>query len=443
MSLLNDVLRDLDKRESAPRTPVPHSLQKASPGATRRWPGVLALALVTAGLAGGYWWMKAPAEPPTPVVSQVAMVNTLSARDEKPSAPDHRIETPSEVTELDTPVVAEVAPPVREIAPQPASQAVVAAPQYAQEPARQTQLKQEPVVIVEDAPLQPMTTTQKAPSTVKQESPVLSEAKMNGANVDSEPKEQARTAPAFRNELEEAHAPLAVAPEPAAETPATLTRHIDIAATPAEEAAPSSAAMNIAPSQTPEAIAARALQQARESYRQGEVEAARQRLRDLLTSMPEHEASRYQLATWLIGAGDYPQALQVMQSVDAYSSVDFKLMKARTLAATGMAAQAIALLESEAPKVEAAPDYHSLLAGLYHQARRYEDAIATYAALIEAHPHKGDWWAGLGIALDQTGRSQSALQAYRQAVGDPELQTTLAQYASRRIQQLEPGGGGG
>nr|WP_253938426.1 bacterial transcriptional activator domain-containing protein [Hahella sp. HN01] len=108
-----------------------------------------------------------------------------------------------------------------------------------------------------------------------------------------------------------------------------------------------------------------------------------------------------------------------------------------------MAAQAIALLESEAPKVEAAPDYHSLLAGLYQQARRYEDAIASYAALIEAHPHKGDWWAGLGIALDQTGRSQSALQAYRQAVGDPELQTTLAQYASRRIQQLEPGGGGG
>ncbi|WP_431686994.1 tetratricopeptide repeat protein [Hahella sp. NBU794] len=443
MSLLNDVLRDLDKRESAPRTSVPHSLQKTPPSATRHWPGVLALVLVMAGLAGGYWWMKDPSEPPTPVVSQVAMVNTLSAQDEKPSPPDHRTETPAppEVTELDTPVVAEVAPPIRETLPEPASQPVVATPQYAQEPARQTQPIQEPVVIVEDDPLLPMVKPKTSPNP-KQESPVVGEATANNAMADTEPKEQASTVTTSRNTLD-TPAPLAVGPELAPEKPATPTRHIDIVAASAEEVAPSAAAMNIAPSQTPEAIAARALQQARESYRQGEVEAAEQRLRELLTSMPEHEASRFQLATWLIGAGDYAQALQVMQSVDGYSSVDFKLMKARTLAATGMAAQAIALLESEAPKVEAAPDYHSLLAGLYQQARRYEDAIASYAALIEAHPHKGDWWAGLGIALDQTGRSQSALQAYRQAVGDPELQTTLAQYASRRIQQLEPGGGGG
>ncbi|ABC32797.1 FOG: TPR repeat [Hahella chejuensis KCTC 2396] len=420
MSLLNDVLRDLDKRESALRTPAPHSLQKAPSGATRRWSGVLALALVTTGLTGGYWWMQAQSEPPTPVVSQVAMVNTLQAQDETPLTPDPMAEAPSEVTQLDTPVVA--------------------TPQYAQEPARQTQPKQEPVVIVEDAPLQPMT-TQKAAPTVKQESPVVSEAQMNSA-ADIELKEQARTTLTSRNALE-TPALRAVEPELAPERPATPTRHIAIAAAPVEEVAPSPAAMNIAPSQTPEAIAARALQQAREDYRQGNVEAAEQRLRDLLASMPEHEASRFQLATWLIGGGDYAQALQVMQSVDAYSSVDFKLMKARTLAATGAVMQAIALLESEAPEVETAPDYHSLLAGLYQQARRYEEAITSYAALIEAHPHKGDWWAGLGIALDQTGRSQSALQAYRQAVGDPELQTTLAQYASRRIQQLEPGGGGG
>ena len=160
-------------------------------------------------------------------------------------------------------------------------------------------------------------------------------------------------------------------------------------------------------------------------------------LQQQLVQRPELDQSRQQLAVWQLARGGVQEALGLLANVDQHSSAGLREAKAHALVSVNQQEQAIQLLNNNLPEMKSNLSYHGLRAGLLQQAGRYEEALQVYALLVEASPARGDWWIGLGIALDQTGRVEPAVRAYRQALTDTALSQSLTQYARQRVEQLD------
>lgn len=110
---------------------------------------------------------------------------------------------------------------------------------------------------------------------------------------------------------------------------------------------------------------------------------------------------------------------------------------ARRLLAAGSFSEAINTLQAE-PRPEVADDleYHALLAALFQEAGEHQLAITAYRHLLGYRPQESLWWMGLAISLDQSGASVKAKDAYTQAISLPGLRPDLQDYIHNRLQQL-------
>ena len=199
---------------------------------------------------------------------------------------------------------------------------------------------------------------------------------------------------------------------------------------------PKGSSFEIQPSLSPKAVAERELNKARELYRNGYSMQAENILQSSLKDLPEHDSTRHQLASWMVARANHKEALILLNNVDVSSSTKLRLIKAHALVVSSAPDQALALLKEPLPPLMENTAFYSLRAGLLQQTRQYDDALLVYAELVEIDPRRGEWWAGLGVSLDQTGRLSSAVRAYKQALNDPGLSRQLARYAEMRIQRI-------
>jgi len=194
---------------------------------------------------------------------------------------------------------------------------------------------------------------------------------------------------------------------------------------------------SIRPADTPLAKANRQLRQAKKLYSQGNPRAAEQQLRTLLAGPQDHWQSRHQLASWLMARAAYQEMASVLASTDAHSMPLLRELKAHALLALGRQQQALALLQTNLPPVAEYQRFHTLRAGLLQHLGYYGEALLIYAELVEITPDQGALWAGLGISLDQAGHDVAAQRAFSQALADPGLSSQLANYAKQRVRLLK------
>jgi MSHA biogenesis protein MshN len=102
----------------------------------------------------------------------------------------------------------------------------------------------------------------------------------------------------------------------------------------------------------------------------------------------------------------------------------------------GDLAGAIGVLTTAPPPLETHPGHHALLAALLQRAGNHDAAITAYTELIAVNDRQGLWWMGLAISLEAVARPAAALQAYRQAMGDPRLSTQVARFVRERADAL-------
>lgn len=156
-------------------------------------------------------------------------------------------------------------------------------------------------------------------------------------------------------------------------------------------------------------------------------------LGDLLESAPDNLDARLLLARLHIEDGR-PRAAEELLDAGLDRQPDqqgLAFLLGRLLLEQGRLSEAGRVLDGHAPPVAANPDYHLLLALTHRQAGDHDAAIAAYRAVTEASPGVGAAWVGLGVSLEATGDSQGARTAYRKAVGGDDRRAAM--FARQRL----------
>ncbi|WP_077529254.1 hypothetical protein [Vreelandella utahensis] len=392
MSLLNDALRDLEKREGeqgSNRESIPAGLSASSYRTPSHWRWILGgSALVLAILAGaGFWWLgsveprseEAGAFPamndePTPVL-RIATLSPEKVQDKADSGTVERNTADQAATT--EPESATSEPPGTVSKEEPASEA---------EPDTESGAERE-------------STTDSEPAKVAEkegEPETDSDSGSSGEESSAEPQETASTDDAENQS----------GPEPATSSVRELT--------PAEK--------DRRLSQELEALLA-----------DGRVARAAERLgqRTLLDS--DAPRSRAVMARHALERGEPGAALQWLpkQAVSLYP--ELRLLRARVALEQEGRVSALQWLESEPPGPGTMPAYHTMMAALYQRTGDHQAAAEQWAALIETDDGNARWWAGLGIAMESRGRDEQARAAYTRALSLPDLAPQLRRYIEQRL----------
>lgn len=167
--------------------------------------------------------------------------------------------------------------------------------------------------------------------------------------------------------------------------------------------------------------------------------AAAEQLAQAVRLQPDNAAYRLAQAQLLLRAGQGTAAARTLQDGIRRDPNALPLVKlyAGLAVSQNDSATALAALHGATPPTLAVdPAFHALLAAAEQSAGNYAAAADTYRALLAHNPAQGEWWAGLGIALENLGQPQDALTAYQHA-RQSRLPPAVAQYVSNRIAVLE------
>ena len=114
----------------------------------------------------------------------------------------------------------------------------------------------------------------------------------------------------------------------------------------------------------------------------------------------------------------------------------YKKVKARILIADGQAAEAVELLSRRAPSVAEDREYHEILATAQLTNRDFEGALISYTGLVSEDQSQGRWWYGFAASQDSLGNPGAARQGYSQAIQKPNLSPNLRRRSQERLAAL-------
>ena len=132
-------------------------------------------------------------------------------------------------------------------------------------------------------------------------------------------------------------------------------------------------------------------------------------------------------------------AESVLQTGLTLTPGNLKLRKiyARLLLNSQRQSEAIELMKTRPlPGIVQDLEYYALLAALYQDSGEYEAATAVYAQLLKIKPQVSLWWMGMAISLEQSGSVKPARDAYQKALELSGLSPDLRNYIHGRLQEL-------
>jgi MSHA biogenesis protein MshN len=377
MSLINDMLRDLEARRAAERQPPPGLLRGlgGNTGASRRHRTLLfALLAALVLLAGAVAWLAWA-----------------------------RFGAPQAVTRAEMP-----APTVAMV------QAAPAAPVAAAEQAHPPEANAAPAASVSAATagaVEPAAAVDNAVAPVASAPPA---ATMVAAAPVPAPKPEARIA------------------KPVIERPVTITAPVSPA-----EPAPMAMEKTARPP-SPQQQAEGEYQRGVNALRAGSHAAAESAFRGALRLDGEHLLARETLAAMLLGAGRLIEADEVLEQGRRLfgRNPTLALLLARLRVEQNQTGAAVTVLEQSLHAATARADYLAFLAALYQRELRYDDSIESYGRALALQPQQASWWAGMGISLENAGRTADAIKAYQQAAAG-QLPPQLQEHVRNRLKALE------
>lgn len=121
------------------------------------------------------------------------------------------------------------------------------------------------------------------------------------------------------------------------------------------------------------------------------------------------------------------------------NDIELRMLLARGQLLAGEREAAITTLRRNAPELSREPLYHALLAALYQQVGDWSASAALYGRLVALRPTQGTWQLGLAIALEQLDQPAQAARRYRLALQGQDLDTSARLFAAERAAILGEG----
>lgn len=376
MSLINQMLQDLEKRQPGGETAGLAAARIAAVPKRRRaslfWPAIL---LLTAA-AGGLAWQLLQTQTPVEVAAQPTKIAIAPQPVEAPA--------PASATEAETPVPAEETP---------------AATQAEQVPPP-------PATLPAEAFMKPSTTLSPAP---KPAGAPAALPKPSGSTLAAAAVEPPRRT---------------VAPAPASPADAGNPPATDVVAKQVRKA-------------TPQQQAESEYRKALPLLQQGRVEEAIDGLAQALRLDPRHAAARQAMIGLLVEARRYGEAERRLQEGLALDpgQAELAMMLARLQVERGDVRGALSTLEHTLPHAAERPAYQAFMAALLQREERHREAIEHYQLAIRKTP-SAVWLMGLGISLQAENRFQEAREAFNRARAANTLSPELLSFVEQRLRQL-------
>lgn len=167
----------------------------------------------------------------------------------------------------------------------------------------------------------------------------------------------------------------------------------------------------------------------------GEKDKAIQQLAVLVDKYPEYNLAREALISLLMQQGNQGKAEELLATglqLQPYYP-PFIEFKAHLLVDEGKIHQALTLLKKAPPALATNPDYYAFIAALYQRLGQLPSAENLYQQLTALHPEKGVWWLGLGVTEEGLGKNSQALEAYAKADRSQDLDPELRGYVGTRL----------
>jgi len=256
---------------------------------------------------------------------------------------------------------------------------------------------------------------------------------------------QPRAAPEFRptgEPVPPAAAP--VTPEPASTTAPPVVAQASSAV--AEKQEPVSAPAGDGPvviekqlrEMTPPQRAELAFRKGVSQLQEARAAAAEKSFREALQEDPTHAAARQALLGLLLDSRRNEEAEQLLRRALEMNPRQPRhaMVLARLEVDRGEVTGAINTLVAALPYVQSDAEYYAFLAALLQREERHRDAIDYYRTALRQVPGSGLWWMGLGISLRATSQLAEAREAFQRAIDSRQLSGDLLAFTERQLRDM-------
>jgi MSHA biogenesis protein MshN len=174
---------------------------------------------------------------------------------------------------------------------------------------------------------------------------------------------------------------------------------------------------------------------AMQAVRRGDSASAQPLLQRAIGLDPALAPARQALLSVLVGARQWPEAQQVARDGLALdpAQTGWAVILARLQFEQGDAAGAVTTLENHAVHAAADADYQGLFAYLLQKQQRPAEAAQRFKAALTLRPGEGRWWFGLATALEGVDKGDEAREAYARAREAGNLPADMAAIAAQKL----------
>lgn len=190
----------------------------------------------------------------------------------------------------------------------------------------------------------------------------------------------------------------------------------------------------VAPSERAEIAFRRGVAQLQE----GRANAAELEFRDALKVDPSHGSARQALLGLLLDNGRNNEAEEVLRKALAINPRQPRhaMVLARLEVERGEVTGAINTMVGVLPYVQSDPDFHAFLAALFQREGRHREAADYYRTALRGVPGNGVWMMGLAISLRASNQSAEARDAFQRAIDSKQLSPELQEFVERQMREL-------
>lgn len=168
---------------------------------------------------------------------------------------------------------------------------------------------------------------------------------------------------------------------------------------------------------------------------QGRVDEALAGLRSALQQDGFHQAARQLFVKLLLEAKRPDEAIEVLQDgVQAQpAQIVWAMSLARLQVDRGDLPGAWQTLNFSQPAAMRSADYQGFSGHVLQRLGRHKEAIERYLAAARLSPGDGRWWLGLGLSLDAEGRASEAREAFQTAKSSGTLSSELVTLVDQKL----------